>query len=133
MLAHQKQEILTLLQAAVAPVVAGTDVQPAIVLERPRDPSHGDVACNIAMQLAKPLKGNPRALAQTIVANLQADPRMGALLSAVEIAGPGFINLRLADSAKQAVVATVLQQAAQYGRNDAGAGKKVIVEFVSAN
>jgi arginyl-tRNA synthetase len=133
MLAHQKQEILALLQAAIAPLVAGTDIQPAIALERPRDPAHGDIACNIAMQLAKPLKGNPRQLAQAIVDHLLANPAAKSLLTAAEIAGPGFINLRLAEAAKQAVVTAVLQEGAQYGRTQAGAGKKVIVEFVSAN
>ena len=56
MLAAQKQRLTELFQAAVAPLVAGTDLQPNITLERPRDPSHGDVACNLAMQIAKPLK-----------------------------------------------------------------------------
>ncbi len=136
MLAHQKQEISALLQAALAPILAGTDLTlaaPAIVLERPRDPSHGDVACNIAMQLSKQLKLNPRELAQKIVAALLADPAGKSLIETAEIAGPGFINLRVAPSAKQAVLKAILRQGAQFGRSDAGAGKKVIIEFVSAN
>jgi arginyl-tRNA synthetase len=131
MLASQKQQIIDLFQAALAPIVAGTDLQPNVVLERPRDPAHGDIACNIAMQLAKPLKKNPRELAQAIVAAVLANK--GALIESAEIAGPGFINLRVAAAAKQSVVHTVLKEGAQYGRSTAGAGKKVMVEFVSAN
>ncbi|MET3132273.1 arginyl-tRNA synthetase [Oxalobacteraceae bacterium GrIS 1.11] len=133
MLAQQKQEIIALFQAALAPVLAGTELAPTIVLERPRDPAHGDVACNIAMQLAKQLKLNPRELAQTIVAALLANPAGKGLLESADIAGPGFINLRVAAAAKQAVVGAILRQGAQFGRSAAGAGKKVVIEFVSAN
>jgi arginyl-tRNA synthetase len=133
MLALQKQEIVALFQAALAPIVAGTDLIPNIALERPRDPSHGDIACNIAMQLAKPLKTNPRELATRLVAALQADPNAQGLIASAEIAGPGFINLRVASAAKQSVARTVLQQGAAYGRGDSGAGHHVIIEFVSAN
>ena len=131
MLASQKQQIIDLFQAALAPIVAGTDLQPGVVLERPRDPAHGDVACNIAMQLAKPLKKNPRELAQAIVASVLANK--GELIESADIAGPGFINLRVAAAAKQAVVNAIFQEGAQYGKNQFGAGKKVMVEFVSAN
>jgi arginyl-tRNA synthetase len=131
MLASQKQQIIDLFQAALAPLLAGTDVQPTVVLERPRDPSHGDIACNIAMQLAKPLKKNPRELAQAIVASVLANK--GTLIESADIAGPGFINLRVAAAAKQAVVPAILSQGEGYGRSTAGAGKKVLVEFVSAN
>lgn len=74
MLAQQKQEIAALFQAALAPVLEGSGLTPTIVLERPRDPSHGDIACNIAMQLAKQLKMNPRELATKIVAGLLERP-----------------------------------------------------------
>jgi arginyl-tRNA synthetase len=131
MLATQKQQIADLIQAALAPIVAGTELKPVVVLERPRDASHGDVACNIAMQLAKPLKKNPRELAQQIVASLMA--AKGDLIDTAEIAGPGFINLRVAAAAKQAVVRTVMAEGAEFGKSPAGAGKKVMVEFVSAN
>jgi arginyl-tRNA synthetase len=133
MLALQKQRVVALFNFALAPLVAGTDLQPTVVLERPRDPAHGDVSCNIAMQLAKPLKKNPRELAQQLVAALLADPARAGLVDAVEIAGPGFINLRLALAARQEVVHTVLQEAADYGRGTLGAGRKVLLEFVSAN
>ncbi|WP_151632203.1 arginine--tRNA ligase [Noviherbaspirillum aerium] len=131
MLASQKQQIIDLFQAALAPIVAGTELKPTVVLERPRDPAHGDIACNIAMQLAKPLKKNPRELARAIVAAVLADK--GALIESADIAGPGFINLRVAAAAKQAVVQAVIDQAGNFGRSEAGAGKKVMVEFVSAN
>ncbi len=133
MLAAQKQRLTELFQAAVAPLVAGTELNPTVTLERPRDPSHGDVACNLAMQIAKPLKKNPREVAQALVAALLDNPANRDLIESAEIAGPGFINLRLTAASRQAVVKTVLQQGAQYGKSNLGAGKKVIIEFVSAN
>ncbi|WP_343586249.1 arginine--tRNA ligase [Herbaspirillum sp.] len=133
MLAQQKQSIADLFSSALKPLVAGTDLQPSITLERPRDPSHGDIACNIAMQLAKPLKKNPRELAQAIVAAVLADPARDGLVESAEIAGPGFINLRVAAAAKQAVVKVIHEQGADFGKSRAGEGKKVLVEFVSAN
>ncbi|TCS37443.1 arginyl-tRNA synthetase [Paucimonas lemoignei] len=133
MLATQRQEIIGLFQQALAPLVAGSDLTPNVVLERPRDPAHGDIACNIAMQLAKPLKKNPRELAQALVANLLAIPAREQLITSAEIAGPGFINLRVADAAKQAVVAAVQQQGERFGKGTSGAGKRVMIEFVSAN
>lgn len=133
MLASQKQEIAALFQDALAPIVAESGLTPTVVLERPRDPSHGDIACNIAMQLAKQLKMNPRELATKIVAALLDNPAGKALIDSADIAGPGFINLRVAASSKQAVVKTILAEGAAFGRGSAGAGKKVIIEFVSAN
>ena len=131
MLASQKQQIADLFKAALAPIVAGSGLQPNVVLERPRDPAHGDIACNVAMQLAKPLKKNPRELAQAIVDYLLANK--GGLVESAEIAGPGFINLRVAATAKQAVVRTILEEGAAFGKGQSGAGRKVMVEFVSAN
>jgi arginyl-tRNA synthetase len=133
MLAQQKQQIAALFQAALAPIVAGSDLKPNVVLERPRDPSHGDIACNIAMQLAKPLKTNPRELATRLVAALLAEPGARGLVESAEVAGPGFINLRVAAAARQSVVRTILQQGAAFGASTAGTGKHVIIEFVSAN
>ncbi len=133
MLAAQKQQIVALFQAALTPILAGSDVLPNIILERPRDPSHGDIACNIAMQLAKALKKNPRELAQNLVAAVLADPARVDLIDVIDIAGPGFINMRLSAAAKQAVVKTVLTEGAAFGESRDGAGKKVLVEFVSAN
>ncbi|MCC6070166.1 arginine--tRNA ligase [Massilia sp. GCM10020059] len=133
MLAQQKQEIAALFQAALAPILEGSGLTPNVVLERPRDPSHGDIACNIAMQLAKQLKMNPRELATKIVAGLLENPAGKGLVDSADIAGPGFINLRVAASAKQSVVRTIMQQQGQFGRSELGQGKKVILEFVSAN
>jgi arginyl-tRNA synthetase len=133
MLASHKQQIIDLFQTALAPIVAGTGLQPTVTLERPRDPSHGDIACNIAMQIAKPLKKNPRELAQAIVAAVLANPARGELIESIDIAGPGFINLRVAPAAKQAVVKAILKDGAEFGKSSTGAGKKVLVEFVSAN
>ncbi|MES2024257.1 MAG: arginine--tRNA ligase [Pseudomonadota bacterium] len=133
MLAAQKQHLTELFQAAVAPLVAGTDLQPTITLERPRDPSHGDVACNLAMQIAKPLKKNPREVAQALVAALLDNPANRDLIESADIAGPGFINLRLTAASRQGVVKAVLQQGAEYGKSNLGNDKKVIIEFVSAN
>ncbi|MCA1246859.1 arginine--tRNA ligase [Massilia sp. MS-15] len=133
MLVQQKQQIVALFQAALAPIVAGTDLTPNVVLERPRDPSHGDIACNIAMQLAKPLKTNPRELATRLVAALLAEPGAAGLVESAEVAGPGFINLRVAAGAKQSVVRTVLEQGAAFGRGTSGQGHHAIIEFVSAN
>ena len=133
MLAQQKQEIVALFQAALAPIVAGTDLTPNVVLERPRDPSHGDIACNIAMQLAKPLKTNPRELATRLVAALLAEPAATKLVESADVAGPGFINLRVAAGAKQSVVRTVLEQGEAFGRGASGKGHHAIIEFVSAN
>lgn len=133
MLASQKQRITALFQAALAPLIAGTALTPIVTLQRPREPSHGDIACNLAMQLAKPLQKNPRELAQALVGALLAQPGCAELIASADIAGPGFINLRLAASAKQAVVKAVLVEGAQYGKSQAGSGQKVLVEFVSAN
>ena len=136
MLATQKNQIISLFRAALAPLLAeaaNPDLQPNVVLERPRDASHGDVACNIALQLAKPMKKNPRQLAESLAAAMMADPARIGLVDAVEIAGPGFINLRLSAAARQAVVTEIMKQTNSYGRGEQGAGQRVLVEFVSAN
>lgn len=135
MLAEQKQHILSLINKAIAPFLALASenqiLLPAPTLERPRDSAHGDIACNIAMQIAKPLKRNPRELAQQIVAELLAEP--DTIIASVEIAGPGFINIRVKDSAKHAVISTILEQGADYGKSTRGANTPVVIEFVSAN
>lgn len=100
-----------------------------VTLEPPRDPSHGDLATNAAMVLAKPAKTNPRALAELIVAKLDAHPS----ITSADIAGPGFINLRLDPAAWLAELQAIAAQGDDYGRSDAGAGMRVNVEYVSAN
>jgi arginyl-tRNA synthetase len=101
----------------------------AIALERPKQAGHGDYSSNLALQLAKPLKRNPRDIAQALVRALLPSP----LLAKAEVAGAGFINVFLTPAAKQRVVTDILAQGAQYGRIGFGQGKKVQVEFVSAN
>jgi arginyl-tRNA synthetase len=100
-----------------------------IGVEPPRDASHGDLASNAAMVLARPTGQNPRALAERIVAALKADPDVAS----AEVAGPGFVNLRLADRYWQAQLVGMLDAGADFGRSTIGAGRKVNVEYVSAN
>lgn len=100
-----------------------------VTVEPPRDPSHGDLATNAAMVLAKPAGMNPRALAQLIVPKLEALPDV----TGAEIAGPGFINLRLADSAWRAELTAIAGLGRHYGRSSMGRGRRVNIEYVSAN
>ncbi|KWR88298.1 arginine--tRNA ligase [Cupriavidus sp. IDO] len=115
---------------ALAPADAAL---PAVTFERPKVAAHGDLACNVAMQVARALKSNPRELAQRIVAAVQADPRAAGLVEAMEIAGPGFINLRLNAAAKADVLRAVLGEGDHYGARERGVHGQVLVEFVSAN
>ncbi|MGA8148464.1 MAG: arginine--tRNA ligase [Gallionellaceae bacterium] len=100
-----------------------------IVLERPKQLQHGDYACNLAMQLAKSLKRSPRDIAQALLAAFPPSD----VVEKAEIAGAGFINVFLTVAAKQSVVHAVLRSGTDYGRVNLGAGRKVQVEFVSAN
>jgi arginyl-tRNA synthetase len=101
----------------------------SIELEKPKQASHGDFACNVAMQLAKTLKRNPREVAQSILASLPASE----LVEKTEIAGPGFINVFLKPAAWQNVATQILSAGEQYGRGEIGQGEKIQIEFVSAN
>ena len=123
-----KAHLAALFRAALAKV-APEAADAEVLIERPRDPAHGDFACNLALQLAKRLKRNPRQLAEQLAAALPADPRVAKL----EVAGAGFINIRLAAGAKHAAVSRVLAEGAGYGRARAAQPQKVMVEFVSAN
>lgn len=98
-------------------------------VEPPRDASHGDVATNAAMVLAKPLGTNPRALAELIVEKLRQDPEVAE----VTVAGPGFINVRLSVGYWQKVLADMIRKGTDFGRSEIGSGRKVNVEYVSAN
>jgi arginyl-tRNA synthetase len=100
-----------------------------VVVEPPRDPLHGDMATNAAMVLAKPAKMKPRDIADALAARLVADPRVDN----AEVAGPGFLNLRLALSVWQALPRAILTDGAGFGRSQMGAGLRVNVEYVSAN
>ncbi|HJV93879.1 MAG TPA: arginine--tRNA ligase, partial [Azonexus sp.] len=128
-MAHDvKSQLTALLQKALASVApAATDTP--IHLERPRDPTHGDFATNLALQLAKALKKNPRDIASQLVAELPTS----ALVSKAEVAGAGFINFTLDARAKTNVVRAVLGEGESYGRSLLGGCQKVQVEFVSAN
>ena len=107
---------------------AGLDYS-AVAVEPPRDAAHGDMATNAAMVLAKPAKQSPRAIAEALAARLAGDPR----IAAAEVAGPGFLNLRLNPSIWQGLIRDVLTEGTAYGRSALGQGQKVNVEFVSAN
>src|ERR1700712_847565 len=125
-----KSELAQALAAAGAPVAPDAAFTPAF--ESPKQAAHGDLAITAAMPLAKTLRQPPRAVAEQLVAALNAQPAVQRWVSALEIAGPGFINLRLTPAARQAVVAEVLAGAERFGIQPAN-GDKVIVEFVSAN
>ncbi len=111
--------------ATVAPDLANSE----IVLERPKQAQHGDYACNLALQLAKALKRKPRDIAAELIAALPASP----YLAKTEIAGAGFINCFLKPEAHQSTLSRILLDGAEYGRSVGGAGKKIQIEFVSAN
>jgi arginyl-tRNA synthetase len=130
MLPQQRQTVAALIEQALAGLgITGVPV----VLERPKVEAHGDLACTVALQAAKGLKKNPREVATAIVDALRVNPGGRGLIDAVEIAGPGFINLRIAPAARQAVVHAVLRERDCFGTSTAGGGHKVMVEFVSAN
>ncbi len=127
-----KNRIEKLVNDALAALPAGTlgDAPPPDpAIERSRDPAHGDFATGVAMRLAKAARSNPRALAAKIVDAIPAND----LVAKTEIAGPGFINLFMTPAAWQAEMSRVLAEGEGYGRGDAGAGRRTIVEFVSAN
>ena len=102
------------------------------VFESPKLASHGDLATTAAMQLAKPLKANPRQVAENLRQALLATPAFGQWVASIDIAGPGFINITLKSAAKQQVVHDVLSEATRFG-GQATNGQRVLVEFVSAN
>jgi arginyl-tRNA synthetase len=126
-----KKDLLSALATALDHLSPGAGDKAAF--ESPKVAAHGDFACTAAMQLAKPLKQNPRQTAEALRALLLQAPAFERWVDAVEIAGPGFINIRLKPAAKQATVHEVLAAGAQYGTQEADHDRKMIVEFVSAN
>ena len=106
---------------------------PPVYLEEPKDESHGDLSCAIALRLAKPEKKKPRDLAALIVEKLKGGDAAGSAFASVDIAGPGFINFTLPLSAWHAKLHEALARGEDYGRAEAGVGKRANVEFVSAN
>ncbi len=103
---------------------------PEIQTEAPKDSAHGDASTNVAMMLAKPLRNNPRAIAQQIIDGLKYDENK---ISSVEIAGPGFINFRFADYYLYDELQSILDSGEEFGKTTEHTGKKILVEFVSAN
>jgi arginyl-tRNA synthetase len=127
-------DLAAVIRAALISVLAdrGADtsvVPESVTVERPRNPEHGDYATNIALQLAKKVGSAPRELAQDLATALVADPGVAS----AEIAGPGFLNIRLDSGAQGSLVANVLSAGEEYGNGGAMAGRRVNLEFVSAN
>jgi len=123
-----KTHLTDLMRAALISVVpdqADTD----IVLERPKQVAHGDFSCNLAMQLARPMKRNPREIAKLLLSEIPKSPYVGK----TEIAGAGFINFHLLPSAKLEVIRRILAQGVAFGRSTLGGKRKLQIEFVSAN
>ena len=124
---HLKAHITDLLTAAAQSFSAEASID--IVLERPKSAEHGDFSCNIAMQLAKPLRQNPRTIAEALIAALPKSE----YIAKVEIAGAGFINFFLNAASQQTIISEILAAGDAFGRNNSGNKVKVQVEFVSAN
>ncbi|AVZ39704.1 MULTISPECIES: arginine--tRNA ligase [unclassified Dietzia] len=127
-------DLAAVIRAALLTVLSerGADISvvpDTVTVERPRNPDHGDYATNVALQLAKKVGAAPRELAQEIATALAADPGVAS----AEIAGPGFLNIRLDSGAQGALVASVIEQGESYGTGEAMAGRRVNLEFVSAN
>jgi arginyl-tRNA synthetase len=125
-----KEQLQAALEAALAELAPGVALN--AVFESPRQASHGDLAITAAMGLARSQKKNPRDLAQALITALQAQPAVQRWVAALEIAGPGFINLRLRDAARQQVVSAIRTAGDGFGLKGAN-GQRVLVEFVSAN
>ena len=125
-----KHELLQALASALAELAPAAP--PPAAFESPKQAAHGDFAITAAMSLARALKANPRELAQRLVDALRRQSAVQVWVESLEIAGPGFINLRLKPAARQAIVAEVLAAGDRFGRKPAN-GSRVMVEFVSAN
>ena len=128
-----KQKIEALILQAVETLkqngVLAQETNPQVIIERTRDAQHGDYASNLALTLAKAAKTNPRQLAEQLIAALPED----TVITKVELAGPGFINFFIDPYAQHAIIETIHQAGPAYGLSQVGAGKKIQVEFVSAN
>ena len=137
MLQTNKNRLIEMLSSALNGMAQerGLDEAPTPRLERPKAVDHGDVACNIALQLSKAWKLNPRELAQALVERLQKQAGFDQLISSCEIAGPGFINFRLSNTAKTAVVGEILSSGVHFGEINQGSEPvaRAMIEFVSAN
>src|SRR5450432_40595 len=126
-----RDELLDALRAAMDEVSPGNTL--AAVFERPRQASHGDLACTAAMPLAKAQRRNPREVAAELIAALRTQTAVERWVEAIDVAGPGFINLHLRAAARQRIVAEILESGSGFGRRAPHDAEPVIVEFVSAN
>ncbi len=128
-----KQKLASVIEKALSAIknqgIIDENLTPKITIERTRDSQHGDFASNIAMILAKPAKMNPRQLAEKIVDAISDDPA----INNIEIAGPGFINFFINPNAQYQIISQIHDLGHEFGKSDIGAGKKIQVEFVSAN
>lgn len=124
------QYLQTVIQNALLEMGLEENQIPEIQIETPRDPSHGDAATNVAMLLAKPLRNNPRKIAEQLVQNLELDPKK---VTDTEVAGPGFINFRFADDYLYTELGQLIKQGDAYGKSEELKGTRALVEFVSAN
>ncbi|MDR1183698.1 MAG: arginine--tRNA ligase [Coriobacteriales bacterium] len=146
---HAIENVVTdAIEAAVRDGELALTYVPQATVERPRDPSHGDWACTVALRIAKELGRKPREIAEAIAAHIacgdagnvtgndagdDAGNDTGGLIASVEVAGPGFINLRLSDAALQQVIRDAREQGTRFARPDVGKGRTVNIEFISAN
>ncbi len=125
-----KTELLQTLASVLEAMLPGAGAK--AIFESPKVAAHGDLATTVAMQLAKPLKLNPRQLAENLKAALLATTSFQAWVDSIDVAGPGFLNIKLKAGAKQQIVKEVLSQQAAFGHQPSN-GKRLMVEFVSAN
>lgn len=129
---HAKQDLLNILQSCVDSL-APEGMQCQVQFEIPKQANMGDLACTVAMQLAKPLKKAPRDIAAQLVHALQASSVAQSWIQSIEIAGPGFINIRLTPQTKQQIILDVVKQKDRFGFRQAPDASKILIEFVSAN
>ena len=125
-----EQYLQEIIKKALIEIGLDADQIPEIRIEKPRDPTHGDAATNVAMLLAKPLKNNPRKIADQLVEQLSPDP---GKVKNIEVAGPGFINFRYAENFLYDELGQIIEKEERFGRSNENKGIKALVEFVSAN
>src|SRR5687768_9530031 len=128
-----REELLTAIDGAIRTILRGASLPedpPQFALEIPRQKEHGDFACNAAMVLAKPLRRPPREIAARLVELLTAG---GGPVARAEVAGPGFVNLWLATERWQNLIETLLRRPEAFGRSEMLGGRRIQVEFLSAN
>jgi arginyl-tRNA synthetase len=132
-----KDTIARVLEQALADVCRKQGVTleriPPIVLEAPADPQFGDVSTNLAMQLAKPFRSAPQKVGALLKEAIEAEPRITEIVRDVTVAGPGFLNFYLSEHVYYSILKNILERAGAFGRSNFGGGKKVLIEYVSAN